>query len=213
METQKLYYEDSHLREFTAVVVSCTQTEKGYEILLDQTAFYPEGGGQACDLGSLSDANVLDVRERGEQVCHLCDKALAVGQTVTGRIDWQRRFDLMQQHTGEHILSGLIHSRFGYQNSGFHVGAQVMEVDFDGPIPPEALAEPISSQRLRTATANRFVIFFIFLPSNPLRPLIFLAPQNVTDAKDVKSGKEWGVKLCLPPDRRTDTIIKKEAFL
>ena len=141
METKKLYYEKSHLREFTAVVVSCTQTEKGFEIFLDQTAFYPEGGGQACDLGSLSDANVLDVRERGEQVCHLCDKALAVGQTVTGRIDWQRRFDLMQQHTGEHILSGLIHSRFGYQNSGFHVGAQVMEVDFDGPIPPEALAE------------------------------------------------------------------------
>ena len=141
METRKLYYEDSHLREFTAAVVDCRQTEKGYEILLDQTAFYPEGGGQACDLGVLADARVLDVQEKGEQVWHLCDRALTVGQIVTGQIDWTRRFDLMQQHTGEHILSGLIHSRFGYANSGFHVGTQLMEVDFDGPISPDELAE------------------------------------------------------------------------
>lgn len=141
METRKLYYEDCHLRQFTACVLSCGEADKGYLVTLDQTAFYPEGGGQACDTGTLNEARVLDVREEGHQVVHLCDKPLAVGQTVNGSIDWQRRFDLMQQHTGEHILSGLIHDRFGYHNSGFHVGAQVMEVDFDGPIPAEALAE------------------------------------------------------------------------
>ena len=141
METRKLYYEDCHLREFSAVVTGCEETEKGFWITLNQTAFYPEGGGQACDLGTLGDAKVLDVQEQGEAVCHLCDKALSVGDTVTGIIEWERRFDLMQQHTGEHLLSGLIHDRFGYHNSGFHVGAEVMEVDFDGPIPQDALQE------------------------------------------------------------------------
>ncbi len=139
--TRKLYYEDCHLREFTARVVSCASAEKGWEIVLDQTAFYPEGGGQACDLGTLGSAKVLDTRERGEEIVHLCDSPLEVGAQVTGSIDWQRRFDLMQQHTGEHIVSGIIHRRFGYANVGFHVGADTVTIDFDGPIPAEAVAE------------------------------------------------------------------------
>ncbi len=138
---KKLYYEDCHLRSFSAVVTGCEQTDKGYRITLNQTAFYPEGGGQACDLGTLSGVCVLDVQEQGDQVIHLCDAPLAVGRQVQGEIDWARRFDLMQQHTGEHLLSGLIHDRFGYHNSGFHVGKDVMEVDFDGPVPMDALWE------------------------------------------------------------------------
>jgi alanyl-tRNA synthetase len=129
------------IREFTATVTGCEKADKGYLVTLDATAFYPEGGGQACDVGMLNDANVLDVQEKGEDVVHLCDRPLEVGSTVTGKLDWERRFDLMQQHAGEHILSGLIHKRFGYHNSGFHVGKEVMEVDFDGPIPADALAE------------------------------------------------------------------------
>lgn len=141
MEVRKLYYEDCHLKTFTATVRSCTQTAKGWEITLDATAFYPEGGGQPCDLGVLGDAKVLDVKERGEQVIHLCDRPMEEGRPVTGAIDWQRRFDLMQQHSGEHILSGLIYAKYGYHNVGFHVGKTAMEVDFDGPIPPEELAQ------------------------------------------------------------------------
>ena len=141
MQTRKLYYEDPNLTQFTAQVLSCTQASKGYEIILDQTAFYPEGGGQACDIGFLADVAVLDVQERGETVVHLCAEPLSCGESVSGQINWQRRFDLMQQHTGEHILSGIIHKYFGYQNVGFHVGEQVMEVDFDGPIDPEMLAK------------------------------------------------------------------------
>ena len=141
MDTRKLYYEDSHLKEFTATVLTCEQTDNGYLVTLDQTAFYPEGGGQACDLGTICEALVLDVQEQGEEVIHLCDRALPIGDAVEGRIDWERRFDLMQQHTGEHLLSGLIHDRFGYHNSGFHVGAQVMEVDFDGPISADVIWE------------------------------------------------------------------------
>ena len=134
METRKLFYEDCHLRTFSAAVQSCEPVKKGWEVVLDATAFYPEGGGQACDLGSLGGVRVLDVRERGETVVHLCDGPLTVGDTVTGAIDWTRRFDQMQQHSGEHILSGLIHRTFGYHNVGFHVGNGIMEVDFDGPM-------------------------------------------------------------------------------
>ena len=139
METRKLYYEDSHLVSFGARVLSCEETEKGFEIVLNSTAFYPEGGGQACDLGTLGDAEVLDVRERGETIVHLCGKALEVGAEVTGTIDWERRFDLMQQHSGEHMVSGVIHRRYGYHNVGFHMGSEVITIDFDGVIPPEDL--------------------------------------------------------------------------
>ena len=141
MECRKLYYEDCNMRNFTATVTGCTQTEGGFAITLDATAFYPEGGGQACDIGTLGGVRVLDVREQDDSIVHLCDGALAVGTQVQGTIDWERRFDLMQQHTGEHILSGLIFDRYGYHNVGFHVGKDGMEVDFDGPISWDVLME------------------------------------------------------------------------
>ena len=141
METRKLYYEDCHLQEFTAVVTACRETEKGFWVSLDATAFYPEGGGQPCDLGILADAKVLDVQEEGETVVHLCSKALPVGQSVNGSILWSRRFDLMQQHTGEHIVSGIVHSLFGCHNVGFHMGSDVITIDFDTVIPQEKLPE------------------------------------------------------------------------
>ena len=139
METKKLYYEDPFLTEFTATVVSCQEAKGGYHITLDQTAFYPEGGGQPCDHGTLGDARVTDVREHGEAVIHLCDKPLS--GTVTGRIDWERRLDLMQQHTGEHILSGVICEKYGASNVGFHIGADTVTIDFDAMIPQEDLPE------------------------------------------------------------------------
>ena len=141
METRRLYYEDCHLYHFTAAVTGCEETINGYAVTLDATAFYPDGGGQACDLGMLGGAKVIDVQERGESVIHLCDAPLAVGSSVEGILDPQRRFDLMQQHTGEHIVSGIVCARYGYHNVGFHVGADVITIDFDGPIPAEALPE------------------------------------------------------------------------
>jgi len=141
METRKLYYEDPMQKEFTATVLSCEKTDKGFAVTLDATAFYPEGGGQACDLGLLGGVKVLDVREHGAQIVHLCEAPLPLGETVTGAIDWARRFDLMQQHTGEHIISGILHKHFGCHNVGFHVGAQTVTIDFDVPIPADALPQ------------------------------------------------------------------------
>ena len=141
MEVRKLYYEDSHLAQFTAPVTGCEEARGGWAVTLDATAFYPTGGGQACDLGVLGSGNVLDVRERGEQIIHLCDAPLEVGSMVEGRIDWQRRFDHMQQHSGEHIVSGLVHEKYGYHNVGFHMGTGLVTIDFDGPLSWEQLLE------------------------------------------------------------------------
>ena len=141
METRKLFYEDPTQKEFTAKVLSCTETDKGYQVILDATLFYPEGGGQACDLGKLNEACVLDVRERSEEIVHLCNAPLEVGTTVTGMIDWARRFDLMQQHTGEHIVSGVLHKHFGCHNVGFHIGAETVTIDFDVLISADVLPQ------------------------------------------------------------------------
>ncbi len=137
----RLYYEDCHCTQFEATVLCCTAVEAGYCVTLDATAFYPEGGGQACDLGVLGDARVLDVREQGDAVVHLCDAPLPVGARVRGCIDYERRLDLMQQHSGEHIVSGILCAKFGCHNVGFHVGKDRMEIDFDTPIPASALPE------------------------------------------------------------------------
>ena len=139
MKTRKLYYEDSHLRSFSARVLSCEKTEKGFEVILDATAFYPEGGGQAADTGLLNGIRVLDTREREETVVHLCESSLETGTAVEGVIDWEPRFHRMQQHSGEHIVSGIINRRYGYHNVGFHMGSDIITIDFDGVIPPEAL--------------------------------------------------------------------------
>jgi len=139
MEVRKLYYDDSHRKNFEAVVMACMPTTGGYEIVLDATAFYPVGGGQPCDTGTLGESRVLSVREEGDTVYHLCDKPLTVGASVAGAIDWDRRLDFMQQHSGEHMVSGIIHQTYGYHNVGFHMGADVVTIDFDGFIPQEDL--------------------------------------------------------------------------
>ena len=140
-ETKKLYYEDSFLQTFTATVLSCQQEKDRYAVVLDQTAFYPEGGGQEADTGTLGGVRVLDVREKDGEIRHLCDAPLEAGAAVTGAIDWGRRFDHMQQHSGEHIVSGILCARYGCDNVGFHMGHALVTIDFNADIPPEDLAD------------------------------------------------------------------------
>lgn len=139
--TEKLYYNDSLLAEFTARVQSCTQQEKGWQVVLDRTAFYPEGGGQPADKGFLGDAAVLDVREKNGEVVHFTDKPLLLGEEVNGKVDEGFRLDMMQQHTGEHIVSGIIHQLYGYDNVGFHIGAEIVTIDLNGELTLEQLLE------------------------------------------------------------------------
>lgn len=156
--TEKLFYRDSHLSEFEAEVISCRpltveKQKKGissvsegsgqdvFEVELDRTAFFPEGGGQYADTGVLGEVKVFDVRESDGRIIHYTDAPLEIGVRVRGCIDWKERFMKMQQHTGEHIVSGLIHSRFGYRNVGFHLGSEVCTMDFSGEITAGELAE------------------------------------------------------------------------
>lgn len=136
--TKKLYYEDGYLAKFTAQVLSCEQSEKGYIIVLDQTAFYPEGGGQPADCGMLGGAKISYVYDKADVIYHIADRSLEVGSIVEGSIDFDRRFDLMQQHSGEHILSGLVHAKYGYNNVGFHLSSDYTTCDFDGELTREA---------------------------------------------------------------------------
>lgn len=147
---KELYDLDPYRREFDAKVISCTQAGNGYAVVLDQTAFYPEGGGQPADHGTLNEAYVSDVHEKEKQIIHTCDRPLKEGESVHGVIDWQRRFDHMQNHSGEHIVSGLIHRLYGHDNVGFHMG-EVIQIDFSGPITQD--------QMMRVETeANRVVM-------------------------------------------------------
>ena len=141
METTKLYYEDPFLQGFTAAVTSCEEGKGGYLVTLDRTAFYPEGGGQPYDTGVLGEAKVLEVHDKNGVITHLCNKPLAVGASVEGKIDWARRFDHMQQHSGEHICSGLICERFRCDNVGFHMGTDTVTIDFNADISWEELME------------------------------------------------------------------------
>ena len=131
METEKLYYANPFLTEFTAVIQSCEAGKNGFLVTLDRTAFYPEGGGQPADHGTLGDARVLDVHEKQGVVFHTLDKKVEIGETVTGRIDWARRFDHMQQHSGEHIISGILCADYHCDNVGFHMGADTVTIDYN----------------------------------------------------------------------------------
>lgn len=139
--TEKLFYQDSHRSTFTAIVQEVRPSGNGYEIILDRTAFFPEGGGQSSDTGSLGGVSVSDVQEIDGKIIHYTDGPLVEGTEVEGCIDWTERFSKMQQHTGEHIVSGLIHKTYGYHNVGFHLGTDSVTLDFNGVVPKEKLHE------------------------------------------------------------------------
>ena len=141
MDTVRLYYENAFMQDFTAAVESCQAVKNGFAVILDRTAFYPEGGGQPADRGTLDGVPVTDVQEKDGVIVHTCAGPLSVGQQVRGVIDWARRFDHMQQHSGEHIISGLLCSTFHCDNVGFHMGADVVTIDYNAPITWEQALE------------------------------------------------------------------------
>ena len=141
MKTERLYYSDSYIKEFNALVVSCEKIEKGFKVVLDRTAFFPEGGGQMPDTGFIGDAKVYDVQESDEVIYHFVDKELNVSTEYDCEVDWEQRFLRMQSHSGEHIVSGVVHSLYGYDNVGFHMEEDYVTVDFSGELTREQLDE------------------------------------------------------------------------
>jgi len=148
MATHRLYYDDCFLQNFTARVVSClpaepfptpSGTRPAWEVLLDRTALYPNSGGQPHDLGKLGEGQILDVRDDGDEIAHIVDREIS-GGTIDGCIDWPRRFDHMQQHTGQHLLSAIFQERYGLPTVSFHLGSELSTIDLRGPEPsPDTL--------------------------------------------------------------------------
>lgn len=138
-QTIKLYDADSHLYDFDASVISCEKTDKGFAIVLDKTAFFPEGGGQPADEGTLNSIAVTDVQIKDGVITHTTAEEIPAGSAVKGAVDSEIRFRRMQNHSGEHIVSGLIHKLFGYNNVGFHMGSEDVTLDLDGVLTREDL--------------------------------------------------------------------------
>ena len=129
--TAKLYEKDAYIKEFTATVIDCISADNAFKIILDKTAFFPEGGGQAADIGTLGNTNVFDVQIENGAIYHYTNEPIEIGSEVIGKIDYDRRFNFMQNHTGEHIVSGIAHKLFGVNNVGFHLGEELVTIDFD----------------------------------------------------------------------------------
>ena len=139
--TEKLYYLDSHMWEFSARVLECRETKSGFGIILDRTAFFPEGGGQLADTGTIGDVFVKDVHEKDGEILHYTDSPLAPGLELPCRIDREQRLRRMQNHSGEHIISGLVNRKYGFDNVGFHMGSSFMTIDFSGELSWDELTE------------------------------------------------------------------------
>ncbi len=144
MATHRIYYDDSFARDFEAQVLTCEPSVHGttpaWEVVLDETALYPTSGGQPADHGKLGDANVLYVRDDGDEIVHIVDRELQPGP-VHGCVDWVRRFDHMQQHTGQHLLSAMFQERFGRPTVSFHLGAELSSIDLRGAEPTAEILE------------------------------------------------------------------------
>lgn len=203
--TQKLYDIDSHIQHFEAQVIACTETEKGFAVELDQTAFFAEGGGQQADRGELDGQKVLDVQEKNEHIYHYVKQPVKVGKTVEGQIDWTFRFTNMQQHSGEHILSGIAYAWKGYHNVGFHMNDALTTIDFDGPLTAEELQE-LEIRANRVIYDNQPVTIE-YPPQEELDQMDYRSKKKLTGAiRIVKVGDSDCCACCAPHVRTTGEI-------
>ena len=190
--TEKLYDMDSHLKVFTARVLSCTADGERFAVTLDRTAFFPESGGQYADTGTLGGVRVLDVQEVSGELVHYTDGPLPVGGTVTGQLNWLQRFRRMQNHTGEHILSGLVYRKYGYQNVGFHLADGDVTVDFDGELTREQLDELETLCNL--AIAENVPVNCTYPEPETLKTLAYRSKLDLTE--NVRLVEIEGYDLC-----------------
>ena len=190
--TEKLYYLDSHLREFTAVVRSCEEQKGGWAVTLDRTAFFPEGGGQPADTGTIGEARVLDVHEKNGRILHSVDRPLTAGESYPCALDWEQRLRRMQNHSGEHIVSGLIYREHGFDNVGFHMGADCMTMDYSGELSWEEL---MRIEQLSNETVRADLPLHIWFPEGEeLARLIYRSKLDLTE--NVRIVEIPGVDRC-----------------
>lgn len=203
--TKKLYDEDAYLTEFTATVLSCEECKQGYCVLLDQTAFFPEEGGQKADKGILSGIPVADVKIKEAFIYHYLPSPLDIGATVEGKIDFPDRYRKMQNHTGEHIVSGIIHALYGFDNVGFHLGDDDVTFDFSGELTREQLnhVEDLANQAI-----YRSIPITAYYPSaEGLKDLHYRAKLSITEGvRIVTIGDVDSCACCAPHVKNTGEV-------
>ena len=191
--TEKLFYEDVRMVDFWGKVTECVEHGPGrYRVVLDRTAFFPEGGGQAADRGTLGGAAVVDVQIEGDVIYHVTDRALEEGTVVQGKVDWEQRFDFMQQHSGEHIVSGLVHRKYGFDNVGFHLGLTEVTLDFNGTLTPQELHQ--IEREANEAVWKDLPVKVSFPEKAVLEALEYRSKLELT--KDVRIVEIPGVDVC-----------------
>lgn len=196
--TIKLYDQDSHCRAFSARVLTCQAAGEGrWQVTLDQTAFFPEGGGQPADQGTLGGAAVLDVQEVGNAILHTTDAPLSPEDTVQGELDWALRFGRMQCHSGEHVISGLAHSLYGCTNVGFHMGEDAVILDFDKELSPAQLRE-IEDRANAIITENRPVTA-VYPDPDALAGLDYRSKLDLTENVRIVTIEGCDVCACCAP--------------
>lgn len=190
--TEKLYYSDSHMCDFTAKVTDCVPDKNGWRVSLDATAFFPEGGGQAADTGYIGDAHVGDVRLRDGEIWHYTDRPVEPGAALPCRVDREQRYRRMQNHSGEHVVSGVIHALHGLDNVGFHMGAECMTIDLDGELSWDELME-VERRANETVRADLPVRTY-FPEASELASLSYRSKLELTE--DVRIVEIEGVDRC-----------------
>lgn len=195
--TEKLYYIDSHMKAFTATVTSCEKNGDRFEVTLDRTAFFPEGGGQLGDSGVIGGVRVFDTHEKNGEIKHYVNQALEAGKTYDCAIDWETRFRRMQNHSGEHIVSGLVHKKYGYNNVGFHMGSDVVTIDFDGELSWEQLLE-IEREANRAVAAN-YKVTATFPAEDVLKTLEYRSKLELTENVRIVEIENTDICACCAP--------------
>ncbi len=205
--TERLYLSDSMLAAFDAAVVSCEPHGNGYLIELDRSAFFPNTGGQPCDTGTIAAVAAPDVNEDGERLLHFADRAIPVGTKVRGAIDFARRFDIMQQHTGEHLLSYCAWHLYGAQNVGFHCALTYATLDLDKPVGHDGITE-IENLANRLAAENAAVTATIYETEEDLKgiPLRKHAEGLTAPIRIVTIEGSDACTCCAPHVKRTGEI-------
>ena len=199
--TEKLYDKNSYLNSFESTVLECFENKNGFVVVLDKTAFFPEGGGQAADTGFLGEAKVFDVQIKNDIIYHYTDKPIDTGIRVLGKIDFARRFAFMQNHTGEHIVSGITHKLHGLNNVGFHLGEDFVTVDFDGQLTRAQLneIEYLANQKVWQNLPVR-----VYYPSKEeLETAVYRSKKEIEGAVRLVEVKDTDICACCAPHVKT----------
>lgn len=208
-KTIRLYDADAYQTEFEATVLACEKVEKKdgrvYQVWLDQTLFFPEEGGQSPDMGTIDGVEVLDVQIKNDVITHTLAAPLTVGTTVKGVVDWKHRFYNMQQHSGEHIFSGIVHNRFGYDNVGFHLSDSIVTMDFNGVITPEEITE--IEEKVNQAIIENIPVEVSYPSKEELKELDYRSKIEIEGQVRIVTIPGYDVCACCAPHvRRTGEI-------